>query len=378
MSSSVTFLQKIKLSVFIPMLLLNIIGVIAIASTKGGFINENHYVEKQISYIFFALLAALIVIAIPFEIFKKAAYLFYLFGIGLLIFVALFGKEINGAKGWIVLGGGLPNLQPAEFMKYFLVLALAKYLMHQESYHRWVDLIIPFFMCLVPMVFLLRQPDLGSSMIYMPLLFTLLFALGFRLKRILLLIMIGGGLVLFLWHFTERIHRYQKARVLAYLNPEEYKEKEAYQLQSSLIAIGDGGLFGKGFQQGTMHGFKKLPESHTDFVFAVICEDFGLLGGTVVFSLFLFLIYGLMSLLNQTKEPFALVVILGVSIIMFYQVVISMSVVLGVMPTTGLTLPMVSYGGSSILANYLGVAIAVNAASNDELMLSSTEFSENA
>jgi rod shape determining protein RodA len=125
-----------------------------------------------------------------------------------------------------------------------------------------------------------------------------------------------------------------------------------------------------------VHGFKKLPESHTDFIFAVICEDFGLIGGATIFCLFLILIFSLMNLLNSTKEPFALCVILGVSIIMFYQVVISMSVVLGLMPTTGLTLPLVSYGGSSILANYMGVAIAVNAANYDVLMLSKSEFSE--
>lgn len=367
--------KKIRLSIFIPMLLLNIIGTIAIISTKGGF-GDSHYAEKQIGFIFFSFLVAIAILAIPFEFFKSMAYPFYIFGIGLLLFVAFFGKVVNGAKGWIYLGPGLPSLQPSEFMKYFLVLALGKYLMHQESYHRWRDLIIPFLLCVIPMIFLLKQPDLGSSMIYMPLLFTLLFALGFRLKKILLLIVVGALLITILWFKTSVIHPYQKARVLAFIYPDEYKEKEAYQLQHSLAAIGDGGLFGKGYQQGTVHGFDQLPESHTDFIFAVICEDFGLVGGATVFCLFLILIFGLMNLLNDTKEPFALCVILGVAIIMFYQVVISMSVVLGLMPTTGLTLPLVSYGGSSILANYMGVAIAVNASNHDVLMLSKSEFSE--
>ena len=372
-----SFFQKIRLSVFIPMLLLNLIGVIAIASTTGGF-GGSHYAEKQIGFIIFSFLIALIIVAIPFDFFKSFAFIFYLLGIGLLLFVAFFGHEVKGAKGWIYLGAGLPNLQPSEFMKYFLVLALGKYLMHQESYHRWRDLILPFILCAIPMIFLLKQPDLGSSMIYMPLLFTLLFALGFKLRKILFLLFIGIIFILYQWNYTKRIHPYQKARVMAFWYPEDYKEKEAYQLQSSLTAIGDGGIFGKGYQQGTVHGFDRLPESHTDFIFAVICEDFGLVGGSAIFCLFLFLIFGLMNLLNSTKDPFALCVILGVTIIMFYQVVISMSVVLGLMPTTGLTLPLVSYGGSAVLANYMGVAIAMNVSNHDVLMLSQSEFSEGA
>lgn len=366
---------KIRFSVFIPMILLNIIGVAAIASTKGGF-GSSQYAEKQISFIIFSILVAIIIIAIPFEFFKFTANFFYVFGIALLLFVAIYGREINGAKGWIYLGPGIPSLQPSEFMKYFLVLALGKYLMHQDSYHRWRDLIIPFMLCAIPMVFLLKQPDLGSSMIYMPLLFTLLFALGFKLRKILLIIFLGASLILIVWNFTDKIHNYQKNRVWAFLSPEEYKDREAYQLKNSLTAIGDGGIFGKGYKQGTVHRFDDLPESHTDFIFAVVCEDFGLMGGGLVFGLFLFLIFSLMNLLNSTKEPFALCVILGVAIIMFYQVVISMSVVLGLMPTTGLTLPLVSYGGSSILANYIGIAMAVNASNHDVLMLSKSEFSE--
>jgi len=369
--------KKIRLSIFVPMLLLNLIGVIAISSTSIHAKSSGNYAEKQIGFIFFSFLVAIIVVAIPFEFFKKFAYVFYVFGIGLLIYVALFGKVVNGAKGWISLGAGLPNLQPSEFMKYFLVLALARYLMHQESYHRWRDLLIPFALSAIPMFFLLKQPDLGSSMIYMPLLFTLLFALGFRLKKTIFLFFLGSTLIFLLWNFTEKIHSYQKKRVWAFLYPENYLDKEAYQLNASLKAIGDGGVFGKGYQQGTVHGFNQLPESHTDFIFAVICEDFGLIGGAIVFALFLFLIFRLMGLLNETKEPFALCVILGVSIIMFYQVVISMSVVLGLMPTTGLTLPLISYGGSSVLANYFGVALAINASNHDVLMVSKSEFSEN-
>ncbi|PCJ58989.1 MAG: hypothetical protein COA79_11560 [Planctomycetota bacterium] len=368
-------LKNINIFILLPVIALNILGLLAIASTTGGFSNSS-FIPKQIVFIIIANIVGLFILNLPLDFFKKYAYVIYGFGFLSLIYVHFFGHVVNNARSWIHFAPGMPNIQPSEFMKYGLILALGRFLMYRETYHKWSDLIFPVILTIVPMMFVLKQPDLGSALIYMPLLFTLLFALGFRFKKIILLMCVGSVMIIFLWNNTGFIKEYQKNRVRAFMDPDAYKEKEAYQLRASLLAIGDGGIFGKGYQQGTIHGFDKLPESHTDFIFAVICEDFGLIGGGLVFGLFLFLLYSLMRLLSFTKDPFALCVILGVTIIMFYQIAISMSVVLGLIPTTGVTLPLVSYGGSSILSNYIGVSLAMNASNCKVLQLSKSEFNE--
>lgn len=367
-------LFSIRWLVFLPMIALNIFGIVAIASTTGGTASSS-YPAKQIGFVLASILISVVVVKLPSSFLKDYSYLLYCFGIGLLVFVYLFGKEVNGARSWIQIAPGLPNIQPSEFMKYFLVLALARFLRYRETYHRWRDLAIPFILTAIPMLMILKQPDLGSAMIYMPLLLTFMFVLGFRFTKIILLVVVGISMISYLWTNTNFVHKYQKARVMAFLYPEEYKEKEAYQLTSSLMAIGDGGLTGKGFRQGTIHGFDKLPESHTDFVFAVISEDFGFMGATIVLALFIWLIVQISLLLLYTKDPFSLCLILGVMIIMFYQMALNMAVVLGLMPTTGVTLPLVSYGGSSVLANYFGVSLALSASYNNDLQLSRTNFS---
>ena len=297
------------------------------------------------------------------RIFLRFSYLFYFAVLGLLIIVDVFGYVGMGAQRWINLG--FMKLQPSELMKIALVMALARYfnsvtLQHIETIK---GIIIPLIMVIVPVGLVLVQPDLGTALM---LLFTagaMFFVVGVQLWKFGL---VGIGLIISLpiaWQF---LHNYQKNRVLTFLDPERDPLGTGYHIIQSKIALGSGGVFGKGFLNGTQSHLNFLPEKHTDFIFTMLSEEFGMIGAVfVIFINFLIIAYSFVFALRATSYYGKLLAI-GLTTSYFLYVIINIAMVLGLLPVVGVPLPLISYGGTVILSvmSSFGIILAVNSNRN--------------
>lgn len=335
------------------------IGLFAIASAtssmKQGALG---FLQKQCIYVCMGAAAFIGLQQFPYRAILRWAYLAYAVMLVLLVGV-LFTRPINGASCWYDLG--FFSLQPAEYMKIAVILALAEYLHHDDNkYQTFLGLLAPLGLTLVPMALILKQPDLGGAITFLPLFFVLMYASGAKRSHLLVICLIGAAAAVVLW-FTI-LKPYQKARVNAWLHPAQYAGAEAYQLNQSMTAIGSGGFWGKGYMQGTQQQLNLLPEKHTDFIFAVIAEEGGylaVLGLTAVFAALV--VVGFRVALN-CRDATGRTLAVGVVGLLAGEAVINLSVVTGIMPNTGITLPLISYGGSSVLSTFLALGLLNNVA----------------
>jgi rod shape determining protein RodA len=299
----------------------------------------------------------------------RQAPLLYLLGLMLLAGV-LATRPINGARSWYNLY--FFKLQPSELMKPILVLTLAHYLMYRDSYKKLGGLAVPLVMALVPMLLILKQPDLGMTMVFAPVLFVMLFAAGARLWHLGLMILTGCTSMLWMWSTV--LKDYQRRRVLAWLNPEEYRLGEAWQLLRSETAIGSGGILGKGWGETSQGNLNLLPEKHTDFIFAVVSEEGGFLLASLLLLLVLLAVWSGLGIAARTREPAGRLIAVGCVTMFFAQALINASVALGLLPTTGLPFPLVSYGGSSIISAFICLGLLVNVGAQQEVVLAKESF----
>jgi len=294
-----------------------------------------------------------------------------LYGIGMVLLVGvLFTRPVNGARAWFDLY--IFKLQPAELMKPALIIALAHYLMHRESYKRLSGLAMPLLIWFAPLALLMKQPDLGTTLTLVPVFVAMIFAAGARLWHLGLMAMAGCGGTVLLW--MSIMKDYQKRRVLAWLFPDEYRLNEAWQLLRSEISIGSGGLTGQGLCNSSQSGLDMLPEKHTDFIFAVVAEEGGFVVAALVVALLAIIVLSGLGIAVRTREPAGRLIAVGISTLLCSQVLVNMGVALGLLPTTGLTLPFVSYGGSSLLSSFICLGILVNIGSRQEPVLSRDTF----
>lgn len=326
-------------------LLLAGIGVAMLYSAAGG--NMQPWALKhalRFSFLFFLMLFFVFIDA---KVYLKYSYVAYFAVLLLLIGVEIFGAIGMGAQRWIDLK--IFKLQPSELMKITTVLFLAKYFygMTLSQIRSTKSMIIPTIMVLLPTLLIILEPDLGTAL---SLLFTsvvMFFCVGVQIWKFLLL----GGSALILapvaWCF---LHDYQKERVLTFLNPERDPLGTGYHIIQSKIALGSGGVFGKGFLDGTQSHLNFLPEKHTDFIFTMLSEEFGLIGGTIVILLNLILIiYGYMFA-YRTTSYYGKLVIIGLNTNYFMYVFVNIAMVLGLLPVVGIPLPLISYGGTVMLS----------------------------
>jgi rod shape determining protein RodA len=294
-----------------------------------------------------------------------------LYLVGLLLLCGVFAtRAINGAYSWYNLY--FFNLQPSELMKPIVILTLAHYLMYRDSYKTLKGLCAPLVLVLVPMLLILKQPDLGTFLAFAPVFVVMLFAAGARIWHLLLMMSCGCSGMVLMW-FTV-MKDYQKRRLLAWLWPDEYRLGEAWQLLRSETAIGSGGLLGRGWGQSSQGGLNLLPEKHTDFIFAVVAEEGGFfLAGILLLLVFLAALSGL-GIAAKTREPAGRLIAVGCVTILCAQVLINSGVALGLLPTTGLTFPFVSYGGSSMLSSFICLGLLVNIGSKQEPVLARQAF----
>jgi rod shape determining protein RodA len=284
------------------------------------------------------------------------SYLLYWISIVLLFWVSIAGDARLGAQRWLSIGP--LSIQPSEFAKMATVLALANYL---GSHHSWEKenriILTALGMVLLPLVLILRQPDLGTALLLIPMTVVLLLLWGIRYRYLIGTVLLGFLSAPFLWGLLKE---YQKKRILVFLNPNLDPLGAGYTAMQSRIAVGSGGLLGKGYLAGTQTQLQFVPEHHTDFVFCVIGEELGYLGSLILLILYGFLFRAAFQIMEQTTDVKAKLLISGVLAVLFSQVFINVGMSFGLMPITGITLPLVSYGGSSFIATMIAVGFILS------------------
>ena len=334
-------------------------GLIGIAMLYSAANGSWHPWASVQAIRFSALCLVLVVVAlIDLRFWLRYAYLIYLIGLGLLGAVEIMGSTGMGARRWINLGVIL--LQPSEVMKVCLVLALARYFhgVTLEDVGRPMVLIVPLAMVIAPVLLVIRQPDLGTAIMLVMCAGAVFFIVGVRMWKFGLVI---GGVLAAVPIAWGSLRTYQQKRILTFLNPESDPLGAGYHILQAKIGMGSGGVFGKGFLGGTQSHLSFLPEKHTDFIFTMLGEEFGLMGGLLLLALyFIILIYGI-AISLRVRNQFGRIVAMGVTVNFFLYLMINIAMVMGLIPVVGVPLPLISYGGTAMLTVMIGFGLIMSA-----------------
>jgi rod shape determining protein RodA len=363
--------------------------------------------SKQLVYLAVAFGCLFAFQAINYKIIGRFVWPFYIFSLFLVLYTVLgahvslpFVHSTKGVFAWINVKFGSQeiSLEPSELCKISFVLVLARYLRYRSNYRTVKGLLAPFAIALAPIILILKQPDLGIAALFVPTLLAMLFAAGAKVRHMLMVMCIGLIFVPIFWFAGKRYdsdneitrHRlpqlelpvlrylpsmmkeYQRARVKGMFIQDAKSAERGYQQKMAMEAIGSGGLSGKGFFQIPVG--RHVPEAHDDMVFALIGEQFGLIGAVMTIGSYLVLFWAGIEIAAATKEPFGRLIAVGIVAIVASQATINLTVCLGMMPVTGVTLPFVSYGGSSLIASYMAAGLLLNVGQNRPMMIGREAF----
>ncbi len=351
--------QLAEINWFIVLIMTLIAGIgLAMMYSAGGDDNGTLYLSQQFSRFAFAFAVMLIIAILPLHMLMDYAYFIYFACLLVLVGVYLAGHMGKGATRWMKFGG--LNLQPSEFMKLAVILVLARYFhkTHPEDIRRLSFLIMPLLLIAVPAFFIYKQPNLGTTIILLTVGLCMFFLAGVRWLHIISAIVIAVSTTPVIWHF---MHGYQKKRVLTFLDPQSDPQGAGYNILQSIIAIGSGGLVGKGYLQGSQSQLNFLPEKHTDFIFTVFTEEFGFFGGLVLLFLYMVLLAAGLSVALRSRSSFGSMLAGGIVALLFIHILINCGMVMGLMPVVGVPLPLMSYGGSIMLSSVFAVGLLLNA-----------------
>lgn len=334
------------------------IGIINIYSA-GFSIGERQIplYLKQIQWVLLGSFFMMLIFLVDYRVISEGAYVIYGISVALLVVVLFYGYTTHGSQRWISLGGF--SFQPSELMKLTVILALSRYFDDHKSNESYTlkELFIPFLIVLVPFVLILRQPDLGTALILMIIFASMVFFIGMNWKSFA--VVLTGSLMLIPigWHFLKD---YQKDRLITFLNPENDPLGTGYHIIQSMIAVGSGGIFGKGFLKGSQTQLKFLPEQQTDFVFSVFAEEWGFAGALVLIVLFMSLILWGMKIALHSRDLLGTLIAFGITALISWEVFINIGMVLGVLPVVGIPLPFLSYGGSAMIVLLTAIGLLMN------------------
>ncbi len=317
---------------------------------KGKVIYQS-LLYKQLIWTLISWCVFWIVSNIDYHYWKGVAIPFYLFSIVLLVLVLIIGDVRYGAQRWLNIGGFI--FQPSEFAKISFVIGIS-YILSIPRRFSWTWTLIAILMTLFPMMLILKEPDLGTALVFLPILTATLFIFGLNLRWIISTALVGLSMLPFIWHFLKD---YQKKRLLVFLNPDLDPLGAGYTITQSRIAIGSGGIWGKGWLSGTQNRLNFLPERHTDFIFSVLAEEWGFIGAVGVIFLFLLLILMGLDLASRAKDRFAVFLAVNIVVYFFFHSFVNISMTSGFMPVVGLPLPFISYGGTSLVISYFGLGL---------------------
>lgn len=334
------------------------IGVMAVYSATYESGRElSPWVVRQLSWVAVGLVAMGAVFAVDYRRLERWVYPIYGFAVGLLVLVPVMGSSGGGAQRWLDLG--LFSLQPSEVAKVALLLVLARYFYHSASPEGYGlrELLYPGVLLAIPAGLILTEPNLGTAVILGLLFLSLTFAAGIRLKALALVGTVGGSILPLLW---SHMKPYQKQRVLSFLNPDLDPLGAGYHMIQAKITVGSGMFWGKGFLQGTQNRLDFLPEKHTDFVFAVLAEEWGFVGMVVLLTIYGILLGRLLVIAWRARDRFGALLAVGAVAIVFWQLLINIGMNIGVLPVVGVPLPLLSYGGSSLVTMMITLGLALN------------------
>jgi rod shape determining protein RodA len=285
----------------------------------------------------------------------------YVAALGLLAGVAFAGKKVLGARRWLQVGG--MQVQPSEFVKLAVIIILARWFTRDETgarkgYYGLLDLWQPFLLILVPVALVMKQPDLGTALVTFGIAMTMVMFAKVKWRDLIIMMSLGAFGAIMAW--KRFLKDYQRQRVLTFLNPEAYAKGAGYHSIQSVIAVGSGQWSGKGWGEGTQNQLAFLPEQHTDFIFSVWAEEHGFMGGVMLIALYSFLVLAALDIAANARDKFGSFLALGISALFFWHAFINIGMVTGVLPVVGVPLPLFSYGGSSVVADMLGIGILLN------------------
>lgn len=328
------------------------VGFAMLYSAAGG--NLEPWASRQIVRFAVGMGVLITVALIDIRLWLKYAYVLYLATVALLIAVEFMGEVGKGAQRWLDLG--YVGLQPSELMKITLVLALARYFHGTsiEDVRRIPQLFVPLLLIALPAALVLRQPDLGTALMLIITGGVIFFAAGVQIWKFVVVGLAGVGAAPIAWQF---LRDYQKQRVLTFLNPENDPLGSGYHIIQSKIAFGSGGIFGKGFLQGTQSHLNFLPEMQTDFIFTMLAEEFGMVGSLALLGLYVVILVYCVAISVRCRTQFGRLVGIGVTATFFLYIFINMAMVMGLVPVVGVPLPLISYGGTAMLTLLFGFGL---------------------
>ena len=357
-SNKPTFFQKVRAidyTLLVSILLIGIISIFAMYSTDGG---EIQYHTKNHTIRFFVFFSMMIVLSfINIKIWHSTGYLFYLIALFLLIWASFYGVIASGSQRWINLY--FINLQPSELMKIAIIVCFAKYYhrIQINNVNKFRNVLIPIVVLIFPIFLVIAQPDLGTSILIALSGIMVLWLAGLNIKYFVYSALIFVLSAPFVISFLKP---YQKLRLLSFFNPDKDPLGAGYQIIQSKIAVGSGGLYGKGFLKGTQGYLEFLPEKHTDFIFTLFSEEFGFLGSIFLLLVYAILIFRIIRTGSLSRSFFGKFFCYGFGSAIFIYITVNMAMVLGLLPIVGSPLPIMSYGGSSMLATMIGLAIVMS------------------
>ena len=377
--------------VLVAVMILTSMGILSIwvEDAKAG--------PKQLAFFGVSFLCMLLFQAVNYQRIGEWAWAFYVFSLTLIIYTLAarvvplpFVHQTKGVYAWLnfKIGSFDTSLEPAELMKLAFVLVLARYLRYRSNYRTMRGLLAPFAVALVPVALIIKQPDLGMASLFVPTLFSMLFVAGAKIKHLLAIVLMGMAVIPIAWfcgpapdgpgypvlkHVPGFVKKYQRDRVSAMFkrDPRALRESQ-YQTQRAITAFASGGVTGNG--AGNIPIGKNVPEAHNDMIFALVGEQFGLVGVAVVLGAFLVLFAAGTEISAATREPFGRLVAVGIIAMLASQTFVNLMVMMRLMPVTGITLPFVSYGGSSLVSNFMAAGLLLNVGQNRPLVMARDSF----
>lgn len=341
----------------LTVLMLASVGIVNLYSATASWNAATPIYLKQGLWLGGGVVIALVICLFDYRHLEHFAIHSYVVSVAMLVFVLIKGKSTMGATRWIDLG--FFNLQPSEVIKIAMVLVLARIFAKSVTPFGYglADLWQPALLLFLPMALILKQPDLGTTIMVLAIAATMLLFAGLKRGTMIILFLAGLLIAVFGWF---GLHDYQRARVKTFLNPEADPLGSGYHIIQSKIAIGSGGFWGKGFLHGTQSQLSFLPERHTDFAFSVFAEEWGFSGTLALLLLYLFLVFWGLYVARRTEDRFGMFLAVGVTAMIFWHIVVNLGMVIGLLPVVGVPLPLFSYGGTSMVTTMIGVGLLMN------------------
>jgi len=344
-------------------LLLSIISVLEIRSATA-MTKFHGFQQKQIVFILVGIVLMFAISLVDYHRLLEISN--WAYGLGVVSLTAVLvphvGQKVLGARRWINLGGGI-HFQPSEWVKLVLILIMARFLWGKAGEGKslsWSDVGKACALVIIPVALVLKQPDLGTALTYLPILVAGLFLGGLRLRQAAI-ILLGIFMIAGIGYAAgKRLKPYQQKRIDAFLNPDSDPKGSGYQIKQSLIAVGSGGIWGKGANQGSQTQGDFLPIPYTDFIFAAFCEEHGFIGALVILLLYFLILVRLIQNAQTAPDLPGTLIIMGITSVLLFQIAVNVGMCLGLMPVTGIPLPLLSYGGSSVIFVFLSLGIVMN------------------